>query len=186
MKPIHYHHSRYDNGKSACRVVPGVSAESVHKWRIPLNYSTALKTSTDGSGGFGKPVSRTALADPRSLNVSALRPCAFPCVLHFGERAGLIQKPPTSFSCRHGKDHPRINPLIPSCIHPPLLCSHMWLGMANGQIHHPRRLRRCMVLEAILNFKAYVTLMSNLKSERDGRGAVAYLGHMSGWCKVIC
>ena len=73
----------YDNGKSACRVAPGLSAESVHKWRIPPKYKATASSGGGGGGGAGKPLSRTALADPRSLNVSALRPCAFPCILHF-------------------------------------------------------------------------------------------------------
>ena len=102
----------YDNGKSAVRVLPGVYAKSVHLWGLPdvaddqrghtrgaavtnsagegseVGAETGAAAASEaadlhGNARDGKPRSRTALADPRSLNVAALRPCTRPCVLHF-------------------------------------------------------------------------------------------------------
>ena len=57
----------YDNGKSVCRVVPGARPASVHTW-------------VKGRAGKGEEdtatmVSKTALVDPRNLNLANLRTC---------------------------------------------------------------------------------------------------------------
>ena len=58
----------YDNGKSVCRVVPGARPASVHTW-------------VKGRVGKGEEdtatmmVSKTALVDPRNLNLANLRTC---------------------------------------------------------------------------------------------------------------
>jgi hypothetical protein len=64
----------YDNGKSAVRVMPGALPASVHKWTLPPAVP---------SGPPGALASRTALADPRHLDVRAVLPCSDPCVLHY-------------------------------------------------------------------------------------------------------
>jgi len=58
----------YDNGKSVCRVVRGAKPSNVHKWSLPTP---------------GSMPSRTALVDPRHLNLSEVRKCSDPCVLHY-------------------------------------------------------------------------------------------------------
>jgi hypothetical protein len=58
----------YDNGKSACRLRPGVRPASVHTWRLGPEHASR---------------SRTALIDPRSLDMSRCFPCEDPCVLHY-------------------------------------------------------------------------------------------------------
>ena len=58
----------YDNGKSVCRVVRGARPSNVHKWSLPTPASMP---------------SRTALVDPRHLNLSEVRKCSDPCVLHY-------------------------------------------------------------------------------------------------------
>ena len=57
----------YDNGKSVCRVVPGARPASVHTW-------------VKGRVGKGEEdtatmLSKTALVDPRNLNLANLRTC---------------------------------------------------------------------------------------------------------------
>lgn len=58
----------YDNGKSACRVLPGATPLSQHLWRLPAE------------GGYR---SCTALADVRRLDVENYRGCTDTCILHF-------------------------------------------------------------------------------------------------------
>ncbi|CAN0133418.1 unnamed protein product [Discosporangium mesarthrocarpum] len=101
----------YDNGKSAVSVQPGtVLPESVHRWRraprrvgkgatnqitpqaLPMDgdddaHSALCKDGSgldEGTDNEDTPlVSRTALADPRDLNVCGLLECQDPCVLHY-------------------------------------------------------------------------------------------------------
>lgn len=58
----------YDCGKSATRVVPGVSTQSVHHWKLPQKFNNRKKT---------------GLADPRNLNVEQLLISDWPCILHY-------------------------------------------------------------------------------------------------------
>ncbi len=58
----------YDNGKSAVRVVAGAKPRNVHQWVLPDPAAMP---------------SRTALVDPRTLELSRVRKCRDPCILHF-------------------------------------------------------------------------------------------------------
>ena len=58
----------YDNGKSAVRVVQGARPRSVHSWILPDPK---------------KMPSKTALVDPRALDLNRMRRCSDPCILHF-------------------------------------------------------------------------------------------------------
>jgi hypothetical protein len=58
----------YDNGKSAVRVVKGARPLSVHSWILPDPKEMP---------------SKTALVDPRALDLSRVRRCNDPCILHF-------------------------------------------------------------------------------------------------------
>ena len=70
----------YDCGKSAVRVSPGVRAASVHAWALP----PATGPAAAGAAGAALPRARTALADPRRLDLTALRTAhEWPCVLHY-------------------------------------------------------------------------------------------------------
>ena len=104
------HHGQYllvyDNGKSATRVLPEVRAKSVHSWILPppleeqhqRRFGRQRPGPADAAGrtaGYGSMKAggdnvaravirrRTALADPRGLDVGALRRCEVPCILHF-------------------------------------------------------------------------------------------------------
>ena len=58
----------YDNGKSAVRVVKGARPRSVHSWMLPDPKNMP---------------SKTALVDPRALDLSRIRRCSDPCILHY-------------------------------------------------------------------------------------------------------
>ena len=60
----------YDNGKSACRVVPGARPASVHTW---VKGSRGVGTGEEDTAATM--MSKTALVDPRNLNLANLRPC---------------------------------------------------------------------------------------------------------------
>jgi hypothetical protein len=62
----------YDNGKSACRVVEGARPASVHSWILPSSTTTKITMQ-----------SKTALVDPRNLNLQKIRKCSDPCILHY-------------------------------------------------------------------------------------------------------
>eukprot|EP00928_Gymnodinium_smaydae_P043120 TRINITY_DN28962_c0_g3_i1.p1 TRINITY_DN28962_c0_g3~~TRINITY_DN28962_c0_g3_i1.p1 ORF type:complete len:570 (+),score=90.12 TRINITY_DN28962_c0_g3_i1:40-1749(+) len=56
----------YDNGKSACRTIPGAVPKSQHLWRLPEGRRSC-----------------TALADARNMKIDGYRSCRDPCILHF-------------------------------------------------------------------------------------------------------
>lgn len=58
----------YDNGKSAARVRQGTVPASVHSWKLSSAFA---------------PFSSTSLVDPRQLDLSKVRICEDPCILHF-------------------------------------------------------------------------------------------------------
>lgn len=63
----------YDNGKSAVRLGVGAVPRDVHRWQLP---SSSCDENYDRR-------ERTAIADPRSLQVSNVLPMSTPCVLHY-------------------------------------------------------------------------------------------------------
>ena len=83
----------YDNGKSAARVVDGLVPRNVHTWRLPrVDSSVPTTVAADASAADDDTtlqtppmVSCTALADPRSLDLSRVLtlPRGEPCILHF-------------------------------------------------------------------------------------------------------
>lgn len=62
----------YDCGKSATRVLPGVSVQSVHHFKLPKELLDSKPNAK-----------KTGLADPRNLKMNQLLIAEWPCVLHY-------------------------------------------------------------------------------------------------------
>ena len=85
----------YDNGKSACRVVPGARPASVHTWvKGPRGVGTGEEDTA------ATMMSKTALVDPRNLNLANLRPCKGVEGVVLAVVVVVVVVPPLSAVCR--------------------------------------------------------------------------------------
>jgi hypothetical protein len=71
----------YDNGKSAVRLgLAGARPKDVHRWLLPDLPEQSVGVETDSGSDIRY---RTALMDPRTLQVKRLLRVDQPCILHF-------------------------------------------------------------------------------------------------------